>query len=341
METRTIGSLEVSVVGLGCNNFGGPHRAAGDRRRGGRRPRRRHHPLRHGRHLRRRPERGVPRRRARRRRDEIVLATKFGVPYEDHEGGASPAYVRRPLEDSLTPARAPTASTSTSSTSPTRRRPSPRPSARSASWWPRARYASSAAPTSRRRSSRRPLPPRPTGAPASSASRTSTASSTASPRTRSSACDRTGRPSSPTSPWPTELLSGKYRPASRRRRGPAWPAWTTARPASWPTSASPRWRRWTSWPPGGPHRPGPGHRLAALAARRGLGHRRRHPARAGHGERRRRSVDPGPTRCWPRSTPSRPAAGRASDAAWLRGAVECAPGRRAGAPGPGAPAGCR
>ena len=23
METRTIGSLEVSVVGLGCNNFGG------------------------------------------------------------------------------------------------------------------------------------------------------------------------------------------------------------------------------------------------------------------------------------------------------------------------------
>jgi len=101
MRTRRIGSLEVSVVGLGCNNFGGRldqqptdavvgaaleagvtlfdtadiyggarseeflAKALGDRR------------------------------------DQIVLATKFGVPYADHEGGASPAYVRRACEDSL------------------------------------------------------------------------------------------------------------------------------------------------------------------------------------------------------------------------------------------------
>ena len=29
------------------------------------------------------------------------MATKFGGPYEGHEGGAAPAYVRRALEDSL------------------------------------------------------------------------------------------------------------------------------------------------------------------------------------------------------------------------------------------------
>ncbi len=102
MDTRTIGSLTVSVVGLGCNNFGmriGRQETAavvgaaldagitlfdtadiyggtksetylgaalGDRR------------------------------------DDIVLATKFGVPYEGHEGGASAAYVRTAVEDSLT-----------------------------------------------------------------------------------------------------------------------------------------------------------------------------------------------------------------------------------------------
>ena len=102
METRTIGSLEVSVVGLGCNNFG----------------------MRIG-----RKETAAVVAAALdaginffdtadiyggtksetylgaalgSRRDEIVLATKFGVPYEGHEGGASAAYVRTAVEDSLT-----------------------------------------------------------------------------------------------------------------------------------------------------------------------------------------------------------------------------------------------
>jgi aryl-alcohol dehydrogenase-like predicted oxidoreductase len=102
VETRTIGSLDVSVVGLGCNNFG----------------------MRIGRKetaavVGAALDAGItlfdtadiyggtksesylgaalgP------RRDEIVLATKFGVPYEGHEGGASAAYVRTALEDSLT-----------------------------------------------------------------------------------------------------------------------------------------------------------------------------------------------------------------------------------------------
>jgi aryl-alcohol dehydrogenase-like predicted oxidoreductase len=101
METRTIGSLKVSVVGLGCNNFG----------------------MRIGRKqtdavVGAALDAGItlfdtadiyggtksetylgaalgP------RRDEIVLASKFGRPYEGHEGGASAASVRMAVEGSL------------------------------------------------------------------------------------------------------------------------------------------------------------------------------------------------------------------------------------------------
>jgi aryl-alcohol dehydrogenase-like predicted oxidoreductase len=102
VETRRIGSLQVSVVGLGCNNFG------------------------------RRVDENATRsvveaaidagvtfldtadiyggtkseqflgRALEGRRDQVVLATKFGMPI-DHvrAGGADPAYVRRAVEDSL------------------------------------------------------------------------------------------------------------------------------------------------------------------------------------------------------------------------------------------------
>jgi aryl-alcohol dehydrogenase-like predicted oxidoreductase len=101
METRTIGSLTVSVVGLGCNNFGmrigrketaevvGAALDAGitlfdtaDIYGGTKSESYLGEAL------------GS-------RRDDIVLATKFGVPYEGHEGGASPAYIKRAVEDSL------------------------------------------------------------------------------------------------------------------------------------------------------------------------------------------------------------------------------------------------
>jgi aryl-alcohol dehydrogenase-like predicted oxidoreductase len=102
METRTIGSLTVSVVGVGCNNFGGRigraetaavvnaaldagitlfdtadvyGEAKSETYLG---------------------EALGP------RRDEVVVATKFGAPYDGHEGGASPAYIRTAVEDSLT-----------------------------------------------------------------------------------------------------------------------------------------------------------------------------------------------------------------------------------------------
>jgi aryl-alcohol dehydrogenase-like predicted oxidoreductase len=101
VETRTIGSFKVSVVGLGCNNFG----------------------MRIGRKetdavVGAALDAGItlfdtadiyggtksetylgaalgP------RRDDIVLASKFGAPYEGHEGGASAAYIRIAVEDSL------------------------------------------------------------------------------------------------------------------------------------------------------------------------------------------------------------------------------------------------
>ena len=101
METRTLGSFKVSVVGLGCNNFG----------------------MRIGRKetdavVGAALDAGItlfdtadiyggtksetylgaalgP------RRDDIVLASKFGAPYEGHEGGASAAYIRTAVEDSL------------------------------------------------------------------------------------------------------------------------------------------------------------------------------------------------------------------------------------------------
>ena len=102
MDTRTIGSLTVSVVGLGCNNFG----------------------MRIGRTetaavvdaalgagitlfdtadiyggVKSETYLGAA---LGARRDDIVLATKFGVPYEGHAGGASADYIRTAVEDSLT-----------------------------------------------------------------------------------------------------------------------------------------------------------------------------------------------------------------------------------------------
>ena len=101
METRTIGSFKVSVVGLGCNNFGmrigrketdavvGAALDAGINLfdtadiYGGTKSE-----TYLGAAL------GA-------RRDDIVLASKFGAPYEGHEGGASAAYIRTAVEDSL------------------------------------------------------------------------------------------------------------------------------------------------------------------------------------------------------------------------------------------------
>jgi aryl-alcohol dehydrogenase-like predicted oxidoreductase len=101
LAKRNIGSLEVPVVGLGCNNFGG--RIDADRTAavvstaldegityfdtadiyGGTQ------------------SEELLGRALGRRRDQAVVATKFGMPIDAERTGARPDYVRRALEDSL------------------------------------------------------------------------------------------------------------------------------------------------------------------------------------------------------------------------------------------------
>jgi len=101
MEQRKIGSLKVSAVGLGCNNFGkriddAATQAVVDAAieaginffdtadiYGGSRSE-----VALGQAL-------------GRRRDDIILATKFGAPMDDQHKGARPEYIRQAVEDSL------------------------------------------------------------------------------------------------------------------------------------------------------------------------------------------------------------------------------------------------
>jgi len=101
MDKRRIGSLEVTVVGLGCNNFGGRLDEARTRAvvdaalaaginfldtadiYGGTRSEEFLGRVLEG------------------RRERVVLATKFGMAIDDQHRGARPAYVRRAAEDSL------------------------------------------------------------------------------------------------------------------------------------------------------------------------------------------------------------------------------------------------
>jgi aryl-alcohol dehydrogenase-like predicted oxidoreductase len=101
MERRQIGSLSVSVIGLGCNNFGMRLDAEATRTvvdaaleaginffdtadvYGGTKS-----------------EEFIGRALGN-RRDQVVLATKFGLKIDEQRKGASPAYIRRAVEDSL------------------------------------------------------------------------------------------------------------------------------------------------------------------------------------------------------------------------------------------------
>jgi len=102
METRKIGSLTVSAVGLGCNNFGGRLDVAGTRRvvdaaldaginffdtadiYGGTKSEEFLGEVLAG------------------RRDRVILGTKFGIKVNDERpGGARPEYIRQAVDDSL------------------------------------------------------------------------------------------------------------------------------------------------------------------------------------------------------------------------------------------------
>ncbi|MGC9947699.1 MAG: aldo/keto reductase [Bryobacteraceae bacterium] len=101
METRQIGSLEVSVVGLGCNNFGWRIDAAASAAT-----------------VNAALEAGIDffdtadiygagareeflGRALGPRRNEVLIATKFGMKMDEQRRGARPEYVRRAVEDSL------------------------------------------------------------------------------------------------------------------------------------------------------------------------------------------------------------------------------------------------
>ncbi len=101
MQTRKVGSLEVSVVGLGCNNFGWRIDAEASAKV-----------------IDAAIESGVTffdtadrygkgqsedflGRALGKRRDQIILATKFGMEMEKGQQGASPKYVREALDASL------------------------------------------------------------------------------------------------------------------------------------------------------------------------------------------------------------------------------------------------
>ena len=149
-ETRKVGSLEVTVAGLGCNNFG--MRIDEERTQGGRRRvlRRRREQLRHRRELRRREVGGVPRRaRSATAASDAVITTKVAGSARPRASPAAarvdrpghrrqPAAARHRLHRPLSPAPC-----------PTRTRRSARRSRRSPSSSPRARCARSAARTSR------------------------------------------------------------------------------------------------------------------------------------------------------------------------------------------------
>jgi aryl-alcohol dehydrogenase-like predicted oxidoreductase len=101
MEKRRIGSLQVSVVGLGCNNFGWRIDAAASAAV-----------------VDAALEAGINffdtadvygagqseeflGRALGRRRSQVILATKFGAKMDEQRDGAKPAYVRQAVEDSL------------------------------------------------------------------------------------------------------------------------------------------------------------------------------------------------------------------------------------------------
>lgn len=101
MQSRQIGALNVSVVGLGCNNFGWLQDEAASLKvidaaidagitlfdtadvYGGTQSEQ------------------ILGRALRGRRDKVVLATKFGMQVDAERNGAHPAYAKRALEDSL------------------------------------------------------------------------------------------------------------------------------------------------------------------------------------------------------------------------------------------------
>ena len=302
METRMIGSLEVSVVGLGCNNFGmriGRKETAAvvdaaldaginffdtaDIYGGTKSETYLGAAL------------GA-------RRDDIVLATKFAAPYEGHEGGASPAYIRTAVEDSLSrlgtdridlyQQHLPDQKTPIAETVGVLGELVDEGKIREfgCSNFDAAMLTEAAAAT-------------PAGRPGFVSVQNQYNILYREPEDGVlEFCDRTGTAFLPYFPLASGLLSGKYRAGEPPPEGTRLAAMgdRAAEPAD-RRAARRRGRARRAGLAGGPQRAGPGLRVAAGAARRGVGHRRGHQARADRGQRGRRIVA---------SEPRRPGRGR-------------------------------
>ena len=148
------------------------------------------------------------------RRDQVVLATKFGMV--SHAGGG-PGISTAPRRTSAPPSKvpshgwAPTTSTCTTSTGSTRRCPSRRPSARSPNWSPRARSATSACPRPGRTPSAGPTP--------STRSPPCSPSTRCGPATRRPKCCRCCA-SWASASWPTRRSAAASSPGSPLARRP-------------------------------------------------------------------------------------------------------------------------
>ena len=188
MEMRTLGELEVSVAGLGCNNFGMTvdeerskaiieaaldvginHFDTADIYGGGKSEEFVGKAL--GSHS-----------------DDVVITTKVGMGAPEGQGGGSKASITGGCEESLAPRPRPHRHVSPC-TRRIRRRPSASPSKHSPSWSRPARSGRSVAPTSPERNWKRPRrSPRNSACRRSSTLRTTTACSTAPPSRTSFRC---------------------------------------------------------------------------------------------------------------------------------------------------------
>ena len=203
------------------------------------------------------------------RRDEIVLATKFGVPYEGHEGGASAAYVRTGGRGQPAPPRhrphRPLPAALPRPKDPDRRDPR---CART-SWWPRARSARSGAPTSTLAMLEEAAAATPAGRPGFVSVQNQYNILYREPEDGVLAeCERTGVAFLPFFPLANGLLSGKYRARRARPRGhpPGRDGRAGGRPAERRAARHGRRPR-RAGAAKRPQRARPGLRVAAVAAR--------------------------------------------------------------------------
>ena len=161
-----------------------------------------------------------------------MLATKFGVPYEGHEGGASAAYVRTAVEDSLRrlgtdridlyQLHAPDQETPVAETL------GALAELRSRGQGARARLLQL-----QRLHARRGRGGRPAGRPGFVSVQNQYNILYREPEDGVLAeCERLGLAFLPYFPLASGLLSGKYRAGEPPPRAPAWPAWATGRPAN-------------------------------------------------------------------------------------------------------------